>query len=239
MHAPLLDHLRTLRAARTPCAVVTDLGDGAQALVTAQGVDGPLVLSPDEAAAVADHLTRDASGVLNTAPDVRPLFVDVHAPPPRLVIVGAVHIAQHLAPMAAAVGFAVTVIDPRTAFATAERFPGERFPGVALQTEWPDDALAAHGLDAATAVVTLSHDPKLDDPALRLALPSAAFYVGALGSRKTHAKRLERLRAAGLADDALARLHAPVGLPIGARSPAEIAVSALAQIIAVRRGAPS
>lgn len=234
MKAFLLHRLRACRDGRIACAVVTDLGDGAQALVPADGaaLSAGLTLSAEEHAAVAERLRTEAPGMLEDGPGIRPLFVDVQAPAPRLAIIGAVHIAQHLAPMAAAAGFAVTVIDPRTAFATAERFPGVR-----LLTDWPDEALAAHGLDAATAVVTLTHDPKLDDPALALALPSAAFYVGALGSRRTQTKRAERLRAEGLAEDALSRLHAPVGLPIGARSPAEIAVSALAQIIAVRRRA--
>ncbi|MCA9555038.1 MAG: XdhC family protein [Myxococcales bacterium] len=151
-------------------------------------------------------------------------------PPLRLVVVGAVHIAQALAPMAALAGYAVTVVDPREGFARADRFPD-----VALSTEWPDDALAELGLDARTAVVTLTHDPKLDDPALQAALRSEAFYVGALGSKKTHAKRHERLAAAGFDDAARARVHGPVGLAIGARSPAEIAISILAEMTAVLR----
>jgi len=155
-------------------------------------------------------------------------FVRAYVPAPRLLIVGAVHIAQALAPMAAAAGFEVVVIDPRGAFASPERFPG-----VQLSDEWPDEALARSGLDATTALVALSHDPKLDDPALQLALPSTVFYIGALGSRRTHEKRLERLRAAGLGE-LIGRIHSPIGLDLGGRSPAEIAVSILAEIIRVR-----
>lgn len=232
MKASLLDALRDARAARQAVAVVTDLDGGAQALVTEQGVQGDLALTAPEGAAVTALLTGEASRRLDPAAGVRPLFVDVHAPPPRLVIVGAVHITQHLVTLAAVVGLDCVVIDPRTVFADAQRFPGVR-----LVTEWPDEALEAIGLDARTAVVTLTHDPKLDDPALRLALPSPAFYVGALGSRKTHAQRVERLRAAGLDETTIGRLHAPIGLAIGARSPAEIALSILAEITAVRRGA--
>jgi xanthine dehydrogenase accessory factor len=148
------------------------------------------------------------------------------APPPRLLIVGAVHVAQALAPMAAAAGYAVTVIDARTAFADATRFPG-----VALDTRWPDAALEAQKPDANSAVVVLTHDPKFDDPALLAALASPAFYVGALGSKRTNAKRLERLRAAGLDEAKLARIRAPIGLAIGAATPGEIAVAILAEIV--------
>ena len=152
-------------------------------------------------------------------------FLGVHNPPLRMAIIGAAHIAQPLSQMARLTGFDVTVIDPREAFASAERFPG-----AALSHDWPDAALAAHGLDARVAVVCLTHDPKLDDPALRLALPSPAFYIGALGSKRTHAKRVERLTGEGLPAEAMARLHAPIGMDIGAKSPAEIAVSIMAQI---------
>jgi xanthine dehydrogenase accessory factor len=157
-------------------------------------------------------------------------FVEPFNPPLRLVIVGAVHVAQPLAAMAARAGFAVVVVDPRRAFATEARFPG-----VALARAWPAEALAALGPDGRTAVVTLTHDPKLDDPALEAALGSPAFYVGCLGSEKTHRARLERLGARGFDAAALARLHGPVGLRIGAKTPAEIAVSILAQIVERRR----
>ncbi len=153
-------------------------------------------------------------------------FFNVFNSPPTLYIVGAVHIAQPLSQIAALSGFTVTVIDPRTAFATSERFPN-----LHLITAWPDEALAELPLDLRTAIVTLTHDPKLDDPALIAALRSCAFYVGALGSKKTHAARLARLKAAGFDDAAVARIQGPVGLDIGAISPAEIAVSIMAQII--------
>jgi xanthine dehydrogenase accessory factor len=155
----------------------------------------------------------------------------VQNPPLRLIIVGAVHIAQTLAPMAALAGYAVTIIDPRRAFAT-----DARFPDVTLIGEWPDEFMATMTLDRRTAVVTLTHDPKLDDPALQTALKSDAFYIGALGSKRTHAARLGRLRSAGFGDGDCARIRGPVGLDIGALSPAEIAVSILAQITQVLRG---
>ena len=147
----------------------------------------------------------------------------------RLVIVGAVHIAQRLAPMATLAGYDVTVIDPRGAFATKERFPG-----ISLSTKWPNEAMTELAVDRRTAIVTLTHDPKLDDPALSAALGSPAFYIGALGSKKTHAARLKRLKRAGFDDDATGRIHGPVGLDIGAKSPAEIAVAVAAEILKIR-----
>ncbi|SIO06388.1 xanthine dehydrogenase accessory factor [Rhodovulum sp. ES.010] len=169
---------------------------------------------------IADRMRADKSGFEGAA------FLGIHNPPLRMAIVGAVHIAQPLVQMARLAGFAPVLIDPRPAFGAAERFPGET-----ILDDWPDAALAAHGRDARTAVVTLTHDPKLDDPAIVAALDSEVFYLGCLGSTRTHAKRLERLREAGIPDDRIARIHAPVGLDIGARSPAEIAVSILAEII--------
>jgi len=160
-------------------------------------------------------------------------FLTVHAPSPRLVLIGAVHISQALAPIARIAGLDVTIIDPRTAFATPERFPDT--PVIA---EWPDEALAAAPLDRYTAICLLTHDPKIDDPALIAALQGQCFYVGALGSRKTHARRLERMRANGFGDAALARIHAPIGLDIGAVSPAEIAVSIAGEIVAAMRKKP-
>lgn len=232
MKRTLLDALLSAKALRVPAAVVTDTATGAQALVEPDGESGDLSLSGPERQAVHALLHGEAGGTLEPGDAVRPLFVDVHSPPPRLVVVGAVHIAQHLVPMAVMTGYDVVVVDPREAFATPERFAG-----VTVTHDWPDEALEDLRLDARTAVVTLTHDPKLDDPALRMALRSPVFYIGALGSRKTHAKRVERLEAAGLSAGEIARLHAPVGLAIGARSPAEIAVSILAQVTAVRRGA--
>jgi xanthine dehydrogenase accessory factor len=161
------------------------------------------------------------------------LFAQVFNPSARLIVIGAVHISQALAPMAALAGYAVTVIDPRRAFAT-----DERFPGVTLLNEWPDDGLEALKPDRRTAVVTLTHDPKLDDAALSVALKSQCFYVGSLGSRKTHQARLNRLKRLGFSEAELARIHGPVGLSIGALTPAEIAVSILGQITQVRRARP-
>jgi xanthine dehydrogenase accessory factor len=159
-------------------------------------------------------------------------FLELHLPPPRLVINGAVHVSQTLAPMARMLNYDVTIIDPRTAFATPERFPD-----VPLVAEWPDQALPKVGLDAWTAFVALTHDAKIDEPALEAALAAGCFYVGALGSKKTHGRRVENLRARGVSEEAIARIHAPIGLPIGAASPAEIAVSILAEItLRLRRG---
>lgn len=224
MKAATLARLRAAIAERRPVVLATRLTDGEQRLWPEDPLPPPL-----EAAARQATLS-DTPATLDTAEG--PWFLHPHCPPLRLLVVGAVHIAQALVPMAAATGFAVTVIDPRRAFATAERFPG-----VALREDWPDEAMAALAPDARTAIVTLTHDPKLDDPALIAALRSEAFYIGALGSRRTHAKRVARLQEAGFDEAAIARIHAPVGLEIGALTAAEIAVSILAEIIAVRRGA--
>jgi xanthine dehydrogenase accessory factor len=194
------------------------------------GQAGGRVLHPDDAglqAGVRARFAADRSGFEGDE------FLCLHSPPLRLAIIGAVHIAQSLVGMARRAGFDVLVIDPRSAFATSARFPG-----VALCEDWPDEALAAYGLDRRTAVVTLTHDPKLDDPAIIAALNSPAFYLGCLGSRRTHAKRVDRLRGAGLGAVQIARIHAPVGLDIGAVSPGEIAVSVLAEIVGVLRQHP-
>jgi xanthine dehydrogenase accessory factor len=219
----VLTELRAARAARRPVVLATWIDGGAQLLLTPRS-SHPL------AEAAARALARDQADVVDS--DRGPVFLEPHNPPRRLLLVGAVHIAQPLAAMGGLAGFAVTVVDPRTAFATEARFPG-----VPLVTRWPDEALAELAPDARTAVVTLTHDPKLDDPALLAALASPAFYVGCLGSRKTHAGRLARLREAGVAAEQLERLRGPVGLRIGAASPAEIAVSILAEVIAALRGA--
>lgn len=208
MKRDTLDAIRAARRERREVALLTDLATGAQSLADADG---------------------QRTGV--TAKDGAELFVQIFQPSPRLIVVGAVHIAQRLVPLASLADFAVSVIDPRGAFATEARFPG-----VELLQDWPDRAFAALAPDAATAIVTLSHDPKLDDPALVAALGSPAFYIGALGSQKTQARRRERLTAHGFTDRDLARIHAPIGLPIGAVSPGEIAVSIMAEIVAVRRG---
>jgi xanthine dehydrogenase accessory factor len=227
-----LRQLRAARRARHPALVATDLSTGDIALVA--GADaaappaGPAALAKEAARALADERSRAVEC------DGRRYFLQVFAPPRRLVLVGAVHIAQALVPMAVAAGYEVFVIDPRSAFSTASRFPG-----VTISRRWPAAALAEIGLDRRSAVVTLTHDPKLDDPALEAALRSEAFYIGALGSRKTHAARLQRLRETGFTDPELARIHGPVGLSIGAVSPAEIAVSILAELTQTLRQASS
>jgi xanthine dehydrogenase accessory factor len=183
------------------------------------------LLAPGADPAADARLKSDRSGMEE---DGR--FIAVHNPPLRLIVVGAVHIAQPLLTLARTCGYAPTLIDPRAAFGSETRFPGET-----ILDDWPDAALAALAPDARTAIVTLTHDPKLDDPAIRVALSSPAFYLGCLGSKKTHARRLERLAEAGFAPDEIARIHAPVGLDIGARTPAEIAVSIMAEITATLR----
>ncbi len=226
MKVELFDRLLAERAAKRAVTLVTRLADGEQALVVGDAISGDLELTLDQCDEIRRRLRSDKSGALESSDGA--LFARCYVSAPRMVIVGAVHITQALAPMAAMAGFEVVVIDPRRAFATAERLPG-----VTVTTEWPDEALVRIGLDAQTAVVTLSHDPKLDDPALIAALQSQCFYIGALGSSRTHAKRVARLTEAGLAD-AIPRIHAPVGLDLGGRLPAEIAVSVLAQVIQAR-----
>lgn len=211
-------------AARRKAALVTDLATGARSL--AHGADD---LGQDLAPALAEAFSHGRSTTIPASEGE--MFINMFAPTTRLVIVGAVHVAQALAPMARALGYEVVIVDPRAAFATEERF-GD----VGIIRDWPDEALPALGLDAATAVVLLSHDAKLDDAALISALASNAFYVGALGSRKTHAGRVERLKQAGLPAADIARIHAPIGLDIGAQGASEIAVSILAEIVALQRG---
>ncbi len=235
----VLEELLEARRAKRSVVLVTPLGGSAHRLVPvgsgdpvagfpgAPGAPGP---GDPLAAAVAQVARRDQAEVVDLAGGA--LLVEPHLAPLRLVIVGAVHVAQPLAEMAALAGFAVTIVDPRRAFATAARFPGQ-----ALVVSWPDVALAELAPDARTAVVTLTHDPKLDDPALVTALGSPAFYVGCLGSKKTHAARRVRLGEQGVGAAALDRLHGPIGLPIAARTPPEIAVSILAEIVAALRGA--
>jgi xanthine dehydrogenase accessory factor len=230
MKRDLLDRLLAARAAKRPAALVTELAGGAQALVEDGVAAGELTLSADEMA-VIDRAIRDDRSGLDPA---GARFVQVFNPPLRLIVIGAVHIAQELVPLATIAGYDVTLVDPRRAWASTDRFPE-----VSLLSDWPDDALSALAPDHRTAVVALTHDPKLDDPALRVGLESEAFYIGALGSTRTHAKRLDRLREAGLGDAQLARIHGPIGLAIGAKSPAEIAIAILAQMTQVLRGAPA
>lgn len=218
-----LDEVIRARSERRTVAVVTPLDGRPSRLVALDDVTSdPLadVLSARFAAGTSARVATAAGDV----------FVRVHRPSPRLVVIGAVHVTQALAPMAIATGFDVTIVDPREAFASPERFSA-----CDLRAEWPEASRL--GLDRETAVAAITHDPKIDDPALMAALDADCFYVGALGSRKTHARRVERLTAAGYTQGAMDRIHAPIGLPIGAASPAEIAVSVLAEIIAaLRRG---
>jgi len=221
-----LDILHTVNAereARRAVVVVTHVDSGEQRVVKANEV------ARDPLHEVIEKRLRMAKSGMEETAEGR-VFLTVHVPSARLVITGAVHISQALAPMAALVGFDVTIVDPRTAFASQERFPD-----VKVIAQWPDEALPPLNVDHYTAFVALTHDPKIDDPALLHALQRDCFYIGALGSRKTHGRRVERLKQAGISDAAIARIHAPIGLSIGAVSPAEIAVSILAEITASLR----
>jgi xanthine dehydrogenase accessory factor len=226
MKIEILRALNAERAARRAAVVVTDVTSGEQRLVKAAEVARDPLKD-----VIEKHIRRGNSGMVETA--AGKVFLTVHVPPSQLVITGAVHISQALAPMARLVGYDVTIVDPRTAFASIERFPD-----VKVIAEWPDVALPPLGIDRYTAFVALTHDPKIDDPALTHALARDCFYIGALGSKKTHGRRIERLKAQGLSDDALARIHAPIGLAIGAVSPAEIAVAIMGQITAQLRQSP-
>lgn len=229
MKRAVLDRVLAARAAGLPVALITDLATGLQALVDHDGAaGGDLVLSPAAADAVRAGLVADRSAAVDDAG--RRLFIQVFAPQARLVIVGAVHIAKPLSRMAALAGYRVVLVDPRQTFAAQSGFAA-----ATVIEAWPDEALAELRIDSRTAIVTLTHDPKLDDAALRAALASPAFYIGCLGSRKTQAARLNRLAAAGFTEDDRARIHGPVGLPIGAVTPAEIAIAILAEITQVRR----
>ena len=215
MRAELLTDLASAQKERRAVAVVANLTTGVQRLVTrAEAAGDP---------ALEKAFRFDKSGVEQMADGE--VFISVHNPRLRLVIIGAVLIAQSVIPMAEAAGYDVTVIDPRGAFAT-----GARFPSVTLHGEWPDEIIPKVGLDARTALLALTHDPKIDDPALALALASEVFYIGALGSKKTQAARVERLRAKGFTDQQIARIHGPIGLPIGAVGAAEIAISIMAEM---------
>ena len=220
MRLDILKSLNSERAARRAAIVVTDVASGVQRFVKKADVAADPLREALEAA-----LRSGKSGMVET-PQGK-MFLTVHVPPARLVAIGAVHISQALAPMAKLVGYDVVIIDPRTAFATPERFPD-----VKLLAEWPDAALPGLNIDAYTAFVALTHDPKIDDPALIHALARDCFYVGALGSRKTHGRRVERLKAQGLTEAAIGRIHAPIGLAIGAVSPPEIALAIMGQITA-------
>jgi xanthine dehydrogenase accessory factor len=218
--------MNAARSERRAGAIVTRLSDGEQRFVRAEAVDAdPLATEVEAALRMGKSVTVNHQG--------EDYFLTVQAPAPRLALIGAVHISQALAPIARIAGLDVSIIDPRTAFATKDRFPDT--PVVA---KWPDEALAEEPLDRYTAICLLTHDPKIDDPALIVALRAECFYIGALGSRKTHARRIERMRAQGFDEAALKRIHAPIGLDIGAVSPAEIAVSIIGEIVASLRKKP-
>jgi xanthine dehydrogenase accessory factor len=226
MRLDLLRELNEARAARQPVILATAMDGNEQRLVR----PGDRIEDARLAAEIAARWRSGRSGMAES--DSGPVFLTVHLPPPKLVMIGAVHISQALAPMARIAGLDAVIVDPRTAFATRERFPD-----VPLHAEWPQDALPKLDIDRYTALAALTHDPKIDDPALVHAFERDCFYIGALGSRKTHARRVERLKAQGVGEETLARIHAPIGLDIGAESPAEIAAAVLAQIIqALRKG---
>ncbi len=223
MRLDILTALNAERAARHAVVIVTETQSGKQRLVKGEdAARDPLKEF------LIKHLRSGKSGMEET-PEGR-VFLTVHVPPPRLVITGAVHISQALAPMARMLNYDVTIVDPRTAFASPERFPDTK-----VIAQWPDTALPPLKIDRYTAFAALTHDPKIDDPALTHALARDCFYIGALGSKKTHARRVERLKAQGVSDAQIARIHAPIGLAIGAVSPSEIAVSIMAQITASLR----
>jgi xanthine dehydrogenase accessory factor len=215
----ILNALNEERAARRAVIVVTNQDSGAQRLV--KGTD----IRNDPLKDVLEKHLRSAKSGIEETPEGR-VFLTVHVPSPKLVITGAVHISQTLAPMGQLLGYDVTIVDPRTAFASIERFPD-----VKVIAEWPDVALPPIGIDRYTAFVALTHDPKIDDPGLDLALKSDCFYIGALGSRKTHTRRVERLKTErGFTDNDIGRIHSPIGLDIGAVSPSEIAVAIIGEI---------
>ena len=226
MKLDILQALNEERRARRAAVLVTDLASGAQRLAKAADI------AADPMAELIDRQLRMGKSA-SVEHEGKTYFLTVQAPPARLVVIGAVHVSQTLGQMARMLDFDVTIVDPRTAFASEERFPDVR-----VIAEWPDKTLPEIGLDRYTAVAALTHDPKIDDPALKLALAAECFYIGALGSKKTHAKRVERLSAAGFSDAQIGRIHAPIGLDIGAVSPAEIAVSVLAEIVLSLRRKP-
>ena len=228
MRLDILNALNEERAARRSVIVVTNQDSGVQRLVKAAD------LGADPLKAVLEKHIRSAKSGIEDTPEGK-VFLTVHVPSPKLIITGAVHISQTLAPMGQLLGYDVTIVDPRTAFASIERFPD-----VKVIAEWPDVALPPIGIDHYTAFVALTHDPKIDDPGLDIALKSDCFYIGALGSRKTHARRVERLKAErGFTDNDIGRIHSPIGLDIGSVSPAEIAVAIIGEITQALRQEPT
>ena len=228
MKQTFLSNLIVAKSAKHPTVVITDLVSGAQTLWINGKSEGDVAITPILDESIERTLRRDKGETLEDG-GVR-YFLQPFPPPKRMIVVGAVHIAQSLIPMAKLSGYDVTIVDPRQAFASESRFPG-----VTLNHDWPDEAMKALDPDRRTAIVTLTHDPKLDDPALTFALMSDAFYIGALGSKRTHSSRIERLKAAGFSKAQIDRVHGPIGLDIGAAGPAEIAVSVMAEITRVLR----
>jgi xanthine dehydrogenase accessory factor len=225
MKPDILENIVESRGLRRQVALVTELDTGDQRVIARDEA------ADDTLAQILGEAFRSGESAVHQVPEGE-FFIHVFNPRPRLVLIGAVHISQALIPIARAAGYDIVVIDPRGAFATSDRFPD-----VKLHTEWPDEVIPAIGLDPQTAVLALTHDPKIDDPALSAALKSKVFYIGALGSKKTQAKRHERLTARGFGEDELARIHGPIGIDIGARGPVEIAIAIMAEITRVlRRG---
>ena len=225
MHNETLTKLLHAQDKKVPVALITKLSDGSQAIVDKnKTVDGDVTIDDQQLEEVLGYIRDDKSRSLGEGE----YFVQVFNPKLRMIVIGAVHIAQALAPMAELANFEVTIVDPRGSFAS-----DARFPDLKLMDDWPDEALIKLSPDTRTAVVTLTHDPKLDDPALEEALKTDAFYIASLGSRKTHSKRLERLREKGFDEKMLKRINGPAGLDIGAVSPSEIAISILAELTAV------
>ena len=225
MNKELADRIVAARAERKPVALLTWLDSGEQRIVLpGSGPD-----EPELTRALDSAFRLDKSSTIETAEGE--LFIRVFNPPLRLVVIGAVHAAQYLTPIAQMMGHDVTIIDPREAFASPDRFPDAH-----IVNEWPEDGLPVVGIDKRTAIIVLTHDSKIDDIAIKMGLEQGAFYVGALGSKRTHAQRVERLKEMGVSEADLARLHAPIGLDIGAQGPAEIAVSVMAELVAVLRG---
>ena len=230
MQAKTLAALQDARSKRRAVTLATRLSDAAEALIYLDSADGALAADAGIVAAARRAMEVGKSETVDLGG--QKIFLNVYVPPPRLIIVGAVHIAQSLAPMATLLEFDVTVVDPRGAWATSQRFPG-----VKVIKDWADEAFQAMGLDVSTAVVTLTHDPKLDDLALLQALETEAFYVGGIGSRRNNAARRERLKTHfDQTDESLARLRGPIGIYIGSKTPPEIAVSVMAEVLAVKNG---
>ncbi|MBT4428613.1 MAG: XdhC family protein [Rhodospirillaceae bacterium] len=228
MKRGMLDRLNADRENKRPVALVSETGAGSQTLVYEDEQTSGEELPQEVLSQARAALANDRSEAVENGG--KQYFIQVHNPPLRLFIIGAVHITQPLAQIASLAGYGVTVVDPRRAFADSERFPG-----IEVSTEWPDDVLGRAAPDRRTAIVTLTHDPKIDDPALESILASEVFYIGSLGSNRTHGKRLVRLHEKGFSEQQTGRIHGPVGLNIGAKSPAEIAISIMAEITEARR----